>query len=303
MGRRVGADVRRVRHHRQRDHEPHKLRAGPALLLSETGGFFPVAQAGSRQAAGCLRLAAVTSAVQTALIAGGAAAFGAVLTLGGSIVTSRAAKRQTEDQIAADHAGWLRDRRAGLYVEMNRFIKAAANQRAEVIRAANATAELEQRAAAELAASEAPLPGQLSVEGTTFIGQQTAQAFDQALEANTRAWELFLAAVRASRSLALRQGLERAWLPAQEQTEQALAQARAADREVYRLIRLDVTYTEYTRRHLRARRAARRRQNRQITRLRKQQDGITLGSRLRRWRVRRPRRPRLPGGRPGPISG
>jgi hypothetical protein len=243
------------------------LRAGACALLSGTS-CFSLAQAGSRQVAGCLRLAAVTSAVQTALIAGGAAAFGAVLTLGGSIVTSRAAKRQTEDQIAADHAGWLRDRRAGLYVEMNRYIKAAANQRAEVIRAANATAELEQRAAAELAGSEAPLPGQLSVEGTTFIGQQTAQAFDQALEANRRAWELFLTAVRASRDRALRQGLERDWLPAEEQTERALAQARAADREVYRLIRLDVTYTEYTRRHLRARRAARRRQNRQITRLR-----------------------------------
>lgn len=247
-------------------------------------------------------MAVVTSSVQTALIAGGAAAFGAVLTLGGSVVTSRAAKRQTEDQIAADHASWLRDRRAGLYVEMNRFIRAAANQRAEVIRAAYAMAEQEQRAAAGLAASEAPLEGQLSLEGTTFIGQQTAQAFDQALEANRKAWEVFLAAVRASRALALKQGLdpERAWVSAGGLTEQSLAQARAADREVYRLIRLDVTYTEYTRRHLRARRAARRRQDRQIIELRKRRDDTSPGARLLR---RRTRRPRLPRGRPGPMSG
>jgi hypothetical protein len=93
---------------------------------------------------------------------------------------------------------------AGLYVEMNRFIRAAANQRAEVIRAVCATAEVEQRAAAELAASEAPLDGQLSVEGTTFVDQQIAQAFDQALEASRKAWEVFLAAMHASLELALR---------------------------------------------------------------------------------------------------
>ncbi|MDQ2873669.1 MAG: hypothetical protein M3Y33_02125 [Actinomycetota bacterium] len=89
----------------------------------------------------------------------------------------------------------------------------------------------------------------LGDQGTTFVGQETAAAFDEAVQANLAAWLAFQGAVTAELVRRPEQGLDPAAAVVAISGPVAAARSAAynADREVFRLIRLDVTYTEYTR--------------------------------------------------------
>jgi hypothetical protein len=89
----------------------------------------------------------------------------------------------------------------------------------------------------------------LSAHGTTFLGQETAHPVDDALIANAYAWKLFGEAVRQ----AMDASTPGRYVALNEDIREALSRASLADRKVYQLVRLDVSWPEYDRRYRRTR--------------------------------------------------
>jgi hypothetical protein len=205
----------------------------------------------------------VDSSVITPLIAAGAAVVGSAVTFIGSAMTARSNARQTEAKIAADHAAWLRDRRAEVYLQTNAFVRDAAWKRSSLIKDGAADSDLHIKIAQLLTKYTSPETFKLSVDGTTFVNPELAQAVDQALMANLRAWQAFLHAVGE----AIDADTPGRHVALDDDTRKALDDALIADRRVHQLIRLDVSWTEYSSKHLRTRRRAQRRQLRQIRKL------------------------------------
>jgi hypothetical protein len=118
----------------------------------------------------------------------------------------------------------------------------------------------------ELAKYTSPEIENLSADGATFISQETANAFENALMANMLVWKQFLEAIAQAGDV----NTPERYVTLNADMRQGLERAREADREMYLLIKLDVSWTDYDRKYFRTRRRARRRQLRQFRKLQQQ---------------------------------
>jgi hypothetical protein len=205
---------------------------------------------------------AVNTTVIVALIAAGSGVAVAGVAFIGNAVTAWANARQAQAKIVADHAAWLRDRRAEVYVQANSFVRSAAWKRVEIIKDGEVSPACQSTAIQLLAYYKSPEIMKLSADGTTFVNHKLAFALEHALIANLQAWRLFLDSVEK-----VNPG---GYITLTEDIRQALDEAQLADRKFYQLVKLDVQWTEYSGKHLRVRRRAERRQLREFRKLKEQ---------------------------------
>jgi len=175
----------------------------------------------------------------------------------GAFLSAWSSGRQADAKIAADHAAWLRDKRAEVYVQMHEFLRAASWRRVQIVQDGVVKPDFPTVIAEALKPFSSSEIVKLGGVGSTFLSQDVAQAFNQAAIANVRALQLFCAAVGQATS----NGAAAVSITLSEDIRQAMEWASKAEQEVSRLIRLDVSWTDYNRKYLRAQRRAQRRQN------------------------------------------
>jgi hypothetical protein len=125
-----------------------------------------------------------------ALLAGALATWAAVR-------TSRVSLEQTELTLAAEHARWLRDKQAEMYVEMIRFLQQAMLKRTMVTSKSAVTEDLV-REIDEAATSYGRSPlFDLTVQGRAFASSEVNEAFAAAMLADNYVWRALLYAVHA----------------------------------------------------------------------------------------------------------